>query len=383
MEKILFKKILYDCLSFFIISLISASIVVWVFQAVNFLDIMLEDGRSYLVYANYSLLNLPKIISKILPFALFFGLFFVLTKYELNNELIIFWTFGVNKIKLINFFVKISFLLMILQILFTAFLVPKSLEFSRSLIKNSNIDFIEGFIKPKKFNDKIKNLTIYAEDKDQDGNLINIYLKKEIDNSSYQITYSKNGKFLGEENNKILKLYNGETINYVKDKISKFKFQSSDFSLNNLDANIIPVNKTQETSTKILISCLNNLLNLNYEFLKKVDFKDSVHNCRVENLDNIYKELYKRFIIPFYIPTLILISLLLITKSKENINYLKFRIIIFIIGINAIIFSEITLKFIQEIFYKNIFIIFLPVLLFILLYIFFIQKLNFKTSFKS
>ena len=383
MEKILFKKILYDCLSFFIISLISASIVVWVFQAVNFLDIMLEDGRSYLVYANYSLLNLPKIISKILPFALFFGLFFVLTKYELNNELIIFWTFGVNKIKLINFFVKISFLLMILQILFTAFLVPKSLEFSRSLIKNSNIDFFEGFIKPKKFNDKIKNLTIYAEDKDQDGNLINIYLKKEIDNSSYQITYSKNGKFLGEENNKILKLYNGETINYVNDKISKFKFQSSDFSLNNLDANIIPVNKTQETSTKILISCLNNLLNLNYEFLKKVDFKDSVHNCRVENLDNIYKELYKRFIIPFYIPTLILISLLLITKSKENINYLKFRIIIFIIGINAIIFSEITLKFIQEIFYKNIFIIFLPVLLFILLYIFFIQKLNFKTSFKS
>ena len=383
MEKILFKKILYDCLSFFLISLISASVVVWVFQAVNFLDIMIEDGRSYLVYANYSLLNLPKIISKILPFALFFGLFFVLTKYELNNELIIFWTFGVDKIKLINFFVKISFLLMILQILFTAFLVPKSLEFSRSLIKNSNIDFFEGFIKPKKFNDKIKNLTIYAEDKDQDGNLINIYLKKEIDNSSYQITYSKNGKFLGEENNKILKLYNGETINYVKDKISKFKFQSSDFSLNNLDANIIPVNKTQETSTKILISCLNNLLNLNYEFLKKVDFKNSVHNCRVENLDNIYKELYKRFIIPFYIPTLILISLLLITKSKENINYLKFRIIIFIIGINAIIFSEITLKFIQEIFYKNIFIIFLPVLLFILLYIFFIQKLNFKTSFKS
>ncbi len=382
MEKILFKKILYDCLSFFLISLISASLVVWVFQAVNFLDIMLEDGRSYLVYANYSILNLPKIISKILPFALFFGLFFVLTKYELNNELIIFWTFGVNKLKLINFFVKISFLLMILQILFTAFLVPKSLEFSRSLIKNSNIDFFEGFIKPKKFNDKIKRLTIYAEDKDQDGNLINIYLKKEIDNNSYQITYSKRGKFLGEDNNKILKLYNGETINYVNDKISKFNFQSSDFSLSNLDADIIPVNKTQETSTKILVSCLNNLLDLDYEFLKNIDFKNSVHNCRVGNLDNIYKELYKRFIIPFYIPTLILISLLLIIRSKENINYLKFRIIIFIIGINAIIFSEITLKFIQEIFYKNIFVIFLPVLLFASLYLFFIQKLNFKNKIK-
>tara|TARA_A100001011_G_scaffold395687_1_gene491459 strand:- start:1137 stop:2288 length:1152 start_codon:yes stop_codon:yes gene_type:complete len=382
MEKILFKKILYDCLSFFLISLVSASIVVWVFQAVNYLDIMIEDGRSYLVYVNYSLLNLPKIISKILPFALFFGLFFVLTKYELNNELIIFWTFGVNKFKLINFFIKISFLLVVLQILLAAFLVPKSLEFSRSLIKNSSIDFFEGFIKPKKFNDKIKRLTIYAEDKDQNGNLINIYLKKEIDQNSYQITYSKTGKFIGEEDNKILKLYNGETINYVNEKISKFNFQSSDFSLVNLDADIIPVNKTQETSTKILISCLNKLLNLDFNFLKDVDFKNSVHNCRYENLDNIYKELYKRFIIPFYIPTLILISLLLIIKSKENINYLKYRIVIFIIGINAIIFSEITLKFIQDIFLKNILIILLPLILFILLYLFFIQKLKLKFNYK-
>jgi len=383
MEKILFKKILYDCLSFFLISLVSASIVVWVFQAVNYLDIMIEDGRSYLVYANYSLLNLPKIISKILPFALFFGLFFVLTKYELNNELIIFWTFGVNKFKLINFFIKISFLLVVLQILLAAFLVPKSLEFSRSLIKNSSIDFFEGFIKPKKFNDKIKRLTIYAEDKDQNGNLINIYLKKEIDQNSYQITYSKTGKFIGEEDNKILKLYNGETINYVNEKISKFNFQSSDFSLVNLDADIIPVNKTQETSTKILISCLNKLLNLDFNFLKDVDFKNSVHNCRYENLDNIYKELYKRFIIPFYIPTLILISLLLIIKSKENINYLKYRIVIFIIGINAIIFSEITLKFIQDIFLKNILIILLPLIIFILLYLFFIQKLKLKFNYKT
>ena len=106
-----------------------------------------------------------------------------------------------------------------------------------------------------------------------------------------------------------------------------------------------------------------------------------MYNCRFENLDNIYKELYKRFIIPFYIPTLILISLLLIIKSKENINYLIYRIIIFVIGINAIIFSEITLKFIQEVFLKNLIVISFPLIIFISLYIFFIQKLKFKTKY--
>ncbi len=135
MKKILFRKILNDCLIFFFISLICSSLIVWVFQAVNFLDIMIEDGRDYAIYINYTLLNFPKIISKILPFALFFSFSYVITKYELNNEMIIFWNFGINKVQLINFFLKISLLLMIFQIIFTSLLVPRSQELSRSLMK--------------------------------------------------------------------------------------------------------------------------------------------------------------------------------------------------------------------------------------------------------
>ena len=83
MKKLLFRKLLTDCLTFFFITLISATTIIWVFQAVNFLDIMVEDGRDYLVYINYSLLNFPKIITKIFPFALFFSFFYTLAKYEL------------------------------------------------------------------------------------------------------------------------------------------------------------------------------------------------------------------------------------------------------------------------------------------------------------
>ena len=74
MKKIIFRKLLLDYMSFFLIALISSGIVIWVFQAVNFLDIMIEDGRSYSVYISYSLLNFPKIINKLFPFILFFSL---------------------------------------------------------------------------------------------------------------------------------------------------------------------------------------------------------------------------------------------------------------------------------------------------------------------
>ena len=81
MKKILFRKILLDSAFFFFLSLFAASLIIWIFQAVNFLDIILEDGRSYITYLQYTLLNFPKIISKILPFVLFFTFMFILTKY--------------------------------------------------------------------------------------------------------------------------------------------------------------------------------------------------------------------------------------------------------------------------------------------------------------
>ena len=175
MKKILFRKLLIDCFIFFVITILSTGIIIWVFQAVNFLDIMIEDGRDYLVYINYTLLNFPKIISRILPFALFFSFSYVLARYENNNELIVFWNYGVDKIQLINFFIKFSIIIMVIQIILSTLIVLKTQDLARSFLRTSSVDFFDSFIKPKKFNDTIKNLTIYAESKDDNGNLKNIY----------------------------------------------------------------------------------------------------------------------------------------------------------------------------------------------------------------
>ena len=178
MKKILFRKLLVDYMSFFLIALFSTSIVVWVFQAVNFLDIMIEDGRDYLTYINYSLLNFPKILSKLFPFVLFFSLFYVTNKIELNNELIILWNFGINKIRVVNFFLIISIFLLLIQIILNSLIVPKSQDLARSFLRTSTVNFYGNFIKAQKFNDTIKGLTIFSEKKSDDGNLYNIYIKR-------------------------------------------------------------------------------------------------------------------------------------------------------------------------------------------------------------
>ena len=372
MKKILFRKLLADYISFFLIALFASTIIIWVFQAVNFLDIMIEDGRDYLVYIKYSLLNYPKIISKLFPFVLFFSIFYVTVKYELNNELLIFWNFGINKFEIINFVFKFSLFLMLIQVVLTSIIVPRSQDLARSFIRDSKVNFFESFIKPKKFIDTITNVTIYSEKKDKNGNLFNLYIKKEIDQNNFQITYAKKGEFKEIGEIPILVMYEGETITAKNNKFTNFNFSKSDFSLKNLATNTTTYIKTQEISSTKLIKCLGVLYN--FKFANK---NNLIENCDKNNIKNILKEFYKRAVIPLYIPLLTLIPFILIINSKENVNYLKIRTYTFLIGLITIIFSETTIRFISEILFKNLSLVIIPLILIMILYLVYFYKFRF------
>ena len=377
MKKILYKNLFKDCIIFFLISLFSSAIIIWVFQAVNYLDLMVEDGRDFILYLNYTLLNFPKILTKLIPFVIFFSISYIISKYETNNELMIFWNIGINKIELVNFFLKLSLIILILQLFLTTFIVPTFQEISRNLIRGSEFTFGESLFKPKKFNDTIKNLTIYIDDKDQDGYLKNVYIKKNISENSFQVTFAKTGKFIQKGNNNILELYEGQTINKNDNKISNFTFSKSDFYFLENETGIFVVNKIQEMSTLDMFICLNNILNLNFKIFKNIN-EDSKHNCSRGGIGNIYKELYKRFILPFYVPILILITQLLIIKNKEFKNYSKYKLIIFLLGFLIIIFSESTLKIVENNFIDNLDIILFPLFLILFFYLYFFYLFKFR-----
>ncbi|MBD1152662.1 LptF/LptG family permease [Pelagibacterales bacterium SAG-MED22] len=358
MKKILFRKILLDCLKFFLLTILGVGTIVWVFQAVNYLDIMVEDGRNYFIYFKYTILIFPKIISKIYPFALFLSFYYVLSKYEKNNELLIFWNHGISQLQVINFFLKASFALMIIQILLLTFLVPKTQDMARSILRNSNINFYDNFLKPKKFNDVIKNVTMYTEKKKLDGSLENIYIKKISNANEFEILLARTGVIKNKNNNQVLTLFNGQNIKSKNNNVDSFTFSEFDFNLSNLQSNTNTYKKTQQNSSIDLINCLRNLIFVD----KKINQILKIENCSIRNLSNIFQELYKRMIIPLFIPTLVLAVLILVLISRGNLNYLKLKSLIFLLGIFIIVFSEMSLRLIVEDLNSNLKIILIPLM---------------------
>jgi lipopolysaccharide export system permease protein len=371
MKKIIYKKISKDCISFFLLVVFTISIIIWVLQAVNYLDYVIEDGHGFIVYFKYTLLSFPKIISRILPFATFLAFSYIFLKYENKNELVIFWNFGIKKINFINFFIKFSLWFVLFSLLLNAVITPFTQDKARSFIRSSNLDFFESILKPKKFIDVIGNLTIYFDKKNKNGDLVNIFLNEKEDINNLQTTFAKRAFVNIDNNKKILTLYNGKSIKVINGKISEFEFLKTDYNISKFNSNTIMHQKTQELMTIDLIRC-------------SLFFKDSIknkkvikiNNCVSSNLENIYKELYLRLIKPLYVTFLISIALLFIFKSKSDhtFNISKYKIYLF--AFLFIIFLETSSKFISTNMIQNLFLSILPIFFTLFIYLYFLIKLK-------
>jgi lipopolysaccharide export system permease protein len=377
MKKLIFKKFAKDVFQFFLLVSISISLIVWVIQAVNFLDIVTEDGHGFKVYFLYTLLSLPKIFSKILPFIYFISLFYIILKYENENELIIFWTIGIKKIEFVNVLLKFSIFYLILQLLLTTYVVPTTLDKARSYIRGSNVDLFSSIIQEKKFIDVVKNLTIFVEEKDNKGNLKNIFLKEKIEKNKSQTIFAKEGKIQKYDNKSTLLLFDGKIINNNNKKVNSFEFSKTEINLSKFTTKTTTHPKIQEIGTYDVLNCVIRLKNINNAYIFNVLItKKKLNNCIPENLKNSFQEIFKRLISPFYLLPLCLIACLIIIKSKDDYEYFKYKFGLFILGVITIIISEISIKYSSTKIIQNIHIFTLPILFLIVIYLYIKFKLK-------
>ena len=379
MKKLIFKKFILDVFKTFIIICISISLIVWVIQAVKFLDYVTEDGHSFKVYFSYTVLNLPKIIHRIFPFVFFISLFYEITRYELKNELLVLWTNGVKKISFINTVIIYSLLITSFQIFLGSYISPLSQDRARDFIRNSNIDFFPSLIKAGKFIDTVSNLTIFIETQNEFGDYQNIFLKDSLDKGKannenrFQIIYAKRGQLLTKDKKKKFRLFDGKVINNSNGDVTNFSFDRIDFNLDKYASKTTIYPKIQEVSSKELLRCTY------YIYKNKIkEFNSSYLTCSKTILSEIIQDLLKRIYKPIYLPLIGLIISLQIINSKENKNYERYKIYIFLITFFLIVISEFSLRFSSNNIYGFIFFISFPILLFSTIYISLITKFKNK-----
>ena len=374
MKKIIFKKLSDEILILFIVFSLTLTSIVWIIQAVNYLDIVTDDGHSFGVYFNYTLLSLPKIFSQLLPFIFFLSVFYIINLYEEKNQLLIYWTHGVTKIEFVNKIIKFSLFFLIIQFLLSIIVVPYANNKSRSFIRSSSLDFFPNLIKPKKFIDTVENLTIFIDSKNEEGDYENIILKDKTNINNVQTIIAQTGKIVSDDNSKILILYSGQIIQTnSKKNTTTFNFEETQFDLSKYSSKTTMKPKIQELNTFKLLQCTKFLFNNSVGKLRLKNF-----NCEKSFLKNIIQELFKRIYLPIYIVLMALTSSLLVLKSKNTPHYSIFKIIIFIICLAFIIISQILLTISGASYLNNLLFLSFPIISYIVIYKYLNSRVKFN-----
>ena len=369
-EKIVFKKFLTQNTYFFILTSFSFTFIVWTIKAVRNLDIVSEDGHSFLIYFYYTILMFPKIFGQILPLIFFTSLFYTLIKYENNNELKIFWINGINKINFCNVVMRYTIIFFFIQVIVGALIGPHMQNKAREYIKGSTLDFFPSLFQEKKFIDTVEKLTIFIESKNTQNDLKNIYLKDDSSTSS-RIIIAKKGQLLIENNLRVLRLYDGKFINMgLEGKSSSFNFEKTDFNLSKFETKTITYRKLQETNISELLICLN------YILIKKEIYFEKYSTCNKDSIKEIISEVYKRIFKPFYLFLLSLVVIFLISSNHEERKNKIFNLFIFFMGIFVIIISEISVSFSGKSNLNLLISILLPLITFLIFYISFYKNIN-------
>ena len=367
MKKLIFRKIILDVLAFFLVSSFALTLIVWVIQAVNYLDFVSEDGHSFRVYFMFSVLTIPKIFSKISIFIFFISLFVIISKYEENNEILILWTNGLKKTSFINSILLFSLVVFLFQIILTNFIVPKTQDLARSYIRSSNIDYFPSLIKPKKFIDTVEKLTLFVDEKNKDK-MENIFLKDNIDSKSSQIVSAKNGYIVTNDNKSYFILENGEIVNIDQGGTNIVKFERTIYNLSKYNTKTTTYPKIQEKNTNLLIRCIDSLIN------KNIEFRTTTFSCEKNSINAFMQEAYKRIFAPSYILIVSLIASYLVFISKSDSHYNKKKILLFLIGVFFLTLSEISIRYVNYNFIKNVYIFFIPLGFTFLTYFYLLTK---------
>lgn len=366
----IYQNFTKEILKTFLVILFGLSIIAWTVRAVNFLDLIVENGYSILTYFQYSFLNLAAILTKLIPLSFLLSLMIFLVKQIQDNEFIILWTSGVKKLKIVNLLFFVSIFVLFFYIIFSAFVTPYALNKSRNLLNKEGFNSFLPTIRVQQFSDSFTGFTFIVEEKFE-NEVKNIFMYdksnalKNLTSNQSETTATTVIAKEGIVKDRKMFLFDGSiiTTNRNNGENDIVKFEQINIDLKNLKTGTIKQFKFQETSSINLVNCI-------------INPSAIIINCNENVNSEIITVLNRRFFLPFYIPVVALICSFLLIKAQSKKNYFLNKYSIFVLGFLVLIYSELIIRFtgISKVI-GTLFVI-SPFILIPIIYLFLILKLN-------
>lgn len=138
--------------------------IVWLTQALQFLDLIINRGQSARTFAQLSLLILPSILKDALPIALFCAVLYALNRLRGESELVVMGASGMSKMSITRPLLAVATSVFLFAILLTVVISPLSFRLMKERLYDIRGDLATALVKEGQFATPVIGFTVFVRE---------------------------------------------------------------------------------------------------------------------------------------------------------------------------------------------------------------------------
>ena len=185
-DRYLFRQLLGPTL----LATLAFSAVMLLSQSLQWLDLIVNQGQSATVFIKIILLNLPSLVSMILPVAIFFASMVALNRLQTEQELVVCFAGGMSRWRVISPTLRLAVFATLVSLVINLWVQPYCAQLLRLELNRVRNDLASTLVKQGQFTQPSPRLTVYAKEVKAHGELRNLFIDEEKADGTSGTTFS-------------------------------------------------------------------------------------------------------------------------------------------------------------------------------------------------
>lgn len=190
------KYIMKQAMAPLIMFTLVLTVLVWLTQSLQMLDLMINRQQSTSTYILMTLYVLPSLLTVILPFALFCASLFILHRLSTDSELVVMSSAGVSPMAIARPMFVLAVVVAIINLLLNLYLMPSGYREMKDTVFEIRSDIATNMIRDGQFTNPMPGLTVYNRKTSREGVLQNLLIHDNRDKEQPRTYIAKTGKFV-------------------------------------------------------------------------------------------------------------------------------------------------------------------------------------------
>ena len=204
---------------------VSLTSIIWLTQALRFIDFIVNRGISIANFLELTLLLVPSLMLFVLPFALLCAVLFIYYRLMMDSELLVLSSAGLSRLQLAKPAVNAALVTTLITYFISFYLLPVSYHEFKDMQAFLRDNYASLLLQEEVFNSPVDGLTVFIRERDAGGTLHGIIVHDERDAGKPPVTMmAEEGRLMQTPQGPRFIMYRGNRQEVKDGKLSFLNF---------------------------------------------------------------------------------------------------------------------------------------------------------------